>query len=104
MIRLDCPTEFLTEVHGLRSFLSGPGNIVSSITFVTNKSTYGPFGKTKPSSDDSDFEFRLGSGGDDSINGFHGTINSYYGHVASIGIYLQISTPAPRPNVKLLHF
>ncbi|CAH9077874.1 unnamed protein product [Cuscuta epithymum] len=76
MIRLDCPTEFLTEVHGFRSIAFGSGSDeLSSITFVTNKSTYGPFGKSNPSSGDSDFKFRLRSRGD-SINGFHGTINN----------------------------
>ncbi|VFQ60057.1 unnamed protein product [Cuscuta campestris] len=96
MIKLDYPTESLTMVHG--SYNVWHDNLaqnVSSITFVTNKATYGPFGlqvQPKPNSTGPlFFKFRLGSQAD-WINGFHGTVKN--GRVASIGIYLQTIAPA----------
>ncbi|CAH9122238.1 unnamed protein product [Cuscuta epithymum] len=99
MIRLGYPTEFLTAVHGYRTNNNG----VSSITFVTNKAKYGPFGDTEATPDndyDIAFKFRRSSAGD-SINGFHGTVNSH-GHIGSIGIYLHTATSAARPDSKPL--
>ncbi|CAH9071876.1 unnamed protein product [Cuscuta epithymum] len=94
MIRLDYPTEVLTEVHGFRwSTHVSWGYGLCSITFVTNKATYGPFGVKRSSLDDSVFKFQLGSEAD-SINGFHGTVNSH-GRIDSIGVYLQTTTACP---------
>ncbi|RAL43075.1 hypothetical protein DM860_009857 [Cuscuta australis] len=102
MIRLDYPAEFLTWVHGVyytgRSSYNYNDDVVcvSSITFETNKATYGPFGgiSSKPYHDSFVFDYRLGSG--DSINGFHGTVN----RDGFIGIYLQ---PQPHPAASPLH-
>ncbi|CAH9122241.1 unnamed protein product [Cuscuta epithymum] len=93
MIRLDYPTEVLTEVHGFRCSTHVSGYGLGSITFVTNKATYGPFGVKRSSLDDSVFKFQLGSEAD-SINGFHGTVN-YHGRIDSIGVYLQTTTARP---------
>nr|GMD02509.1 jacalin-related lectin 3 isoform X1 [Ipomoea batatas]GMD21536.1 jacalin-related lectin 3 isoform X1 [Ipomoea batatas] len=49
-IALDYPTEFLTAVRGYRDgsanlYSSSSSITIKSITFVTNKATYGPFGQ-----------------------------------------------------------
>ncbi|CAH9110928.1 unnamed protein product [Cuscuta epithymum] len=100
MIRLDYPTEVLIEVHGFRRFTYVSCGGLSSITFVTNRATYGPFGENRApsSSNDSIFKFRLGSEAD-SINGFHGTVDRY-GRLESLGVYLQTTISATRPDLK----
>ncbi|CAH9099554.1 unnamed protein product [Cuscuta europaea] len=105
-IKLDPPTEFLTQVHGVQRRCSLPANTiksyeVSSITFVTNKATYEPFGrKNSPSSGHTVFKFQLGSSADFiSMDGFHGTVNPF-GHIGSIGVYLQTTISAARPDLK----
>lgn len=44
-VKLDCPNEFLTKIHGYYGSLNQRGpNLVRSQSFESNKKTYGPFG------------------------------------------------------------
>lgn len=81
-IMLDYPTEFLTAVHGYRNSTN-----VTSLTFVTNKATYGPLGKDYSKSPLSDYSFDLPLGSEVGwFKGFHGTV--YNGYIGSIGVYM----------------
>ncbi|XP_031121595.1 myrosinase-binding protein 2-like isoform X2 [Ipomoea triloba] len=75
MILLDYPTEILTSVHGYRNAKN-----VTSITFVTNKAKYGPFGKVYSnnwSTNDDSFDLQLESKVG-LISGFHGQVELEY--------------------------
>jgi len=79
-VKLDCPDEFLTSVHGYYGSLDGWGPVfVRSLTFRSNKKTYGPFGVEQGTY----FSFPM-SGGE--IVGFHGKSGWY---LDAIGIYLK---------------
>ncbi|CAL0301685.1 unnamed protein product [Lupinus luteus] len=85
-IKLDFPNEFLTSINGYYGSLSqwGP-TIVRSLSFETNKKTYGPFGVEQGT------HFSLPVTGA-KIVGFHGR---YAWHLNSIGVYLK---PFQQPN------
>ncbi|XP_061968848.1 uncharacterized protein LOC133692143 isoform X2 [Populus nigra] len=79
-VKLDCPDEFLTSVHGYYGSLDGWGPVfVRSLTFRSNKKTYGPFGVEQGTY----FSFPMSGG---KIVGFHGKSGWY---LDAIGIYLK---------------
>lgn len=79
-VKLDCPDEFLTSVHGYYGSLDGWGPVfVRSLTFQSNKKTYGPFGVEQGTY----FSFPTSGG---KIVGFHGKSGWY---LDAIGIYLK---------------
>ncbi|XP_021727905.1 jacalin-related lectin 3-like [Chenopodium quinoa] len=82
-IVFDYPYEILTLITGLygSTILRGP-TVVKSLTFHTNKRSYGPFG------DPQGFSFSTGSLG--AIVGFHGR-NGYFVH--SLGVHVVESKP-----------
>uniref|UniRef100_M1DMM4 RTM1 protein n=1 Tax=Solanum tuberosum TaxID=4113 RepID=M1DMM4_SOLTU len=82
---LDYPSEFLIGIKG--TYYS---NGMRSITFVSNKGTYGPYGGVKPMVVDREFDFQIGN--DRSFGGFHGLKQKAY--VESIGLYLKPITPS----------
>lgn len=86
-IKLDYPSEFLTWIRGyyvdFRPIVIQPATYVTSITFGTNKATYGPFGSHE--SCDIEFDFKFGT--DASFGGFHGTTHIHY--LESIGVYIK---------------
>ncbi|XP_006354183.2 agglutinin alpha chain-like isoform X2 [Solanum tuberosum] len=95
IIKLDYPSEYLIGING-RHGISGTDRILKSITFVTNKNSYGPFPKNKPTymaSEDTEFNINALDYG--WLNGFHGTICGY--QLESFGVYIKpmpiITTP-----------
>lgn len=82
---LDYPSEFLTWVRG--AYL---GNFLRSITFGTNKSSYGPYGRNtvNPLAPYYTFSFQIGN--DRSFDGFHGTKTDTF--IESIGVYMKTIT------------
>lgn len=79
-IELDYPDEYLTSMSGNYGLL-GAYELVTSLTFQSNRSTYGPFGSGggKP------FSFTSGAG---KIVGFFGRSGIY---LDSIGAYIDPS-------------
>ncbi|KAK4736761.1 hypothetical protein R3W88_000458 [Solanum pinnatisectum] len=70
---LDYPSEFLTSIRGFHD-LESPDTFIylRSITFGTNKDTYGPYGmKTRVNYKLKEFNFEIGD--DCTFGGFHGT-------------------------------
>lgn len=81
-VTFDYPTEFLTSISG--SFRTSYGcTILNSISFGTNKGSYGPFGT--PSDKANKFTFQIGNY--PSFGGFHGS-KSRRG-IDSFGIYMK---------------
>ncbi|PHU21739.1 hypothetical protein BC332_06846 [Capsicum chinense] len=71
---LDYPSEFLTSISGsFHSFTNGAA--LSSITFGTNKGTYGPFGDPSSTST-KHFNFQIGN--QFSFGGFHGSLRQLH--------------------------
>lgn len=85
-VLFDYSSEFITSMSGYFKTL-GNSTYLNTITFGTNKSSYGPFGCTTTSTDDDllDFNFQLGN--HRLFGGFHGS-KAYYG-IESIGIYVK---------------
>ncbi|KAM3326635.1 inactive protein RESTRICTED TEV MOVEMENT 1-like [Capsicum chacoense] len=83
---LDYPSEFLTSISGSFHSVTN-GAALSSITFGTNKASYGPFGDPSSTST-KHFNFQIGN--QFSFGGFHGSVRS--GFINSIGIYIKTST------------
>ncbi|MCD9559707.1 hypothetical protein HAX54_017877 [Datura stramonium] len=100
IIKLDYPSEYVIGVNG-RHGMFGSERIVKSITFVTNKNSYGPFPKNKPTymgGEDTEFNINVLDHG--WINGFHGTI--FGGQLESIGVYIKpipITITPPRKEI-----
>ncbi|XLS64847.1 hypothetical protein HN51_024821 [Arachis hypogaea] len=88
-VKLDYPDEFLTSVHGYYGSLNqwGP-NFVRSLSFVSNKKSYGPFGVEQGT------HFSVSASGT-KIVGFHGKCDWY---LDAIGVYMK---PLKQPS-KLL--
>ncbi|XP_030446659.2 jacalin-related lectin 3 [Syzygium oleosum] len=79
-VKLDYPDEFLTSVHGHYGKLNEWGPVlVRSLTFVSNRKTYGPYGVEQGTY----FSFPATSG---KIVGFHGKAGWY---LDAIGVYLK---------------
>ncbi|KAG5569075.1 hypothetical protein H5410_058841 [Solanum commersonii] len=87
---LDYQSEFLTWISGFHDL--EPNNkwmYLRSITFGTNKGTYGPYGmKNAVNLKLKEFNFQIGD--DRSFGGFHGTKHGNY--IESIGLYLNTIT------------
>ncbi|XP_058211873.1 inactive protein RESTRICTED TEV MOVEMENT 1-like [Rhododendron vialii] len=97
-VELNYPSESIIGISGycssreeLRSVtLKGKGycstlcglQLVTSINFITNNATYGPFGC--PALDDTVFDFQIG--GHNKFCGFHGNFALY---LHSIGVYME---------------
>ncbi|XP_058001521.1 mannose/glucose-specific lectin isoform X2 [Hevea brasiliensis] len=79
-IKLDYPEEFLISLSGSYS-TNASSTIIQSLSFQSNKKTYGPFGSGK-----GNHEFSLSSIAYGKIIGFHGTCGDY---LHSIGVYLK---------------
>lgn len=92
-VRLSYPSEFLTGISGWH--VSG---IIRSLTFITNKRTYGPFGGVAGNIYSS-FEYKLGE--DNKFAGFHGTAGTYY--LNSIGVYMKPMTTLANVNNAKVH-
>ncbi|PHT38957.1 hypothetical protein CQW23_22530 [Capsicum baccatum] len=78
--------EFLTSTsvsYGALSMYDNPTKVLKTMKFSTNKSSYGPFGKS--SLDAKHFNFHVGN--PRLFAGFHGSINSF--GVESIGVYVK---------------
>ncbi|XP_060178955.1 inactive protein RESTRICTED TEV MOVEMENT 1-like [Lycium barbarum] len=91
-IVLDYPSEFLTSISGQFGLTYGY-SYLKTISFCTNKGSYGPFGST--ATDGSDF-FNFEIGNYRSFCGFHGT---GHGHgIGSIGVYVKPITTS------MIHF
>ena len=56
---------------------------MTSLTFTTNRDTYGPFGRKK----ESDTEFNFQTGDEPLFSGFHGSIDDR--GLRTIGIYVN---------------
>ncbi|KAK9911638.1 hypothetical protein M0R45_035534 [Rubus argutus] len=69
-VMLDYPDEFITSVCG--TYAAGPRSGIGSLTFQSNKNTYGPFGSKILKSRTFSIE-KQGS----KIVGFHGTVGTY---------------------------
>uniref|UniRef100_A0A0D9WIE5 Jacalin-type lectin domain-containing protein n=1 Tax=Leersia perrieri TaxID=77586 RepID=A0A0D9WIE5_9ORYZ len=83
-VKLDFPDEILLSVSGYYGSVCGTPVIIRSLTFQSNRSTYGPFG----TEDGTPFSLPVSSG---KIIGFHGRSGSY---LNSIGFYLkQVQVP-----------
>ncbi|XP_055813597.1 inactive protein RESTRICTED TEV MOVEMENT 1-like [Solanum dulcamara] len=81
-VTFDYPTEFLTSISG--SFRKSHGStILNSISFGTNKGSYGPFGT--PSDNANKFTFQIGNY--PSFGGFYGSKSSC--GIDSLGIYMK---------------
>lgn len=66
----------------------GLDRILKTITFVTNKNSYGPFPKNKPTYMASeDTEFNINALDHGWLNGFHGTICG--NQLESFGVYIK---------------
>lgn len=93
-IKLDYPNEFLTSIDGYHGSLNqrrGPV-FVRSLSFESNKKTYGPFGVEQGT------YFSLPVTGA-KIVGFHGR---YGWHLDAIGVYLK-SYQQPNPSKTLTY-
>ncbi|KAH7524141.1 hypothetical protein FEM48_Zijuj06G0087700 [Ziziphus jujuba var. spinosa] len=78
-VNLDCPNEFLTSIQGYYGRIIAWGPVLlRSLTFKSNKKTYGPFGNDEGTS----FSHTMNGG---KIVGFHGRSGWY---VDSIGVHL----------------
>ncbi|KAF5740802.1 hypothetical protein HS088_TW11G00881 [Tripterygium wilfordii] len=79
-VKLEYPGEFLTSIHGYYGRLNEWGPLfVRSITFESNRKTYGPFGAEQGTY----FSFPMTGG---KIVGFHGKSGWY---LDAIGVYLK---------------
>ncbi|KAJ6899587.1 hypothetical protein NC652_025903 [Populus alba x Populus x berolinensis] len=78
VVKLDYPHEFLKGISGQW----GGGN-VRSLTFTTNRGTYGPFG----SKEENSIEFDFQTGDEPLFAGLHGSFDN--DGLATIGIYVN---------------
>ncbi|XP_061347178.1 jacalin-related lectin 3-like [Gastrolobium bilobum] len=92
-VKLEFPDEFLTSIYGYYGSLNqwGP-NLVLSLSFESNKKTYGPFGVEQGT------HFSVPVTGA-KIVGFHGRCGWY---LDAIGVYLK-SLKQPNPSKTLVH-
>lgn len=89
------PSEFVTEVRGTMGPYSNPSNkCITSLRFVTNIASYGPFGK----GEGTPFHIPEQSN-NSSIVGFFGRGGWY---VDAIGAYINHDTENPKQKEKVL--
>jgi len=75
------PTEFILQVSGtIGPFELAPAGVITSLTFTTNASTYGPFGQVRGTS------FQVPVQGNGSIVAFFARAGWY---VDAFGIYVK---------------
>ncbi|XP_035823067.1 uncharacterized protein [Zea mays] len=79
-------SEFLTGVSGSIGTFNGHANVITSLTFVTNARSYGPFGRGRGTS------FHIPVQGNGCIVGFFGRSGRY---LNAIGVY---TAPKPEPK------
>ncbi|OIW02578.1 hypothetical protein TanjilG_24029 [Lupinus angustifolius] len=92
-VNLDYPEEFLTSIHGYQGSLTHWGaNFVRSLSFQSNKKTYGPFGVQQGT------QFSIPMTGV-KIVGFHGRCGWY---LDAIGVYVK-PLKQPNPHKTLAH-
>ncbi|KAL5713359.1 hypothetical protein ACHQM5_015442 [Ranunculus cassubicifolius] len=94
-IKLEFPDEFLIAISGHYGSVYdwGPIEFVRSLTFQSNRKTYGPYGTQQGNK----FSFSMNGG---KIVGFHGRSGWY---LDSIGVYLKsLPVPKPEPSKALL--
>ncbi|KAI5435160.1 jacalin-related lectin 3 isoform X1 [Lathyrus oleraceus] len=92
-VKLDYPDEFLTSIHGYHGSLNQWGNnLVRSLSFESNKKTYGPFGVEQGT------YFSVPTTGA-KIVGFHGKCGWY---LDAIGVYMK-SLKQPNSSKILAH-
>lgn len=92
-VKLDYPDEFLTSVHGHYGATNDRGSVfVRSLTFQSNRKTYGPFGVEQGTY----FSFPMTGG---KIVGFHGRCGWY---LDAIGIYLKSVVKKVSSNTKAM--
>ncbi|XP_009762933.1 inactive protein RESTRICTED TEV MOVEMENT 1-like [Nicotiana tabacum] len=84
-VDLDYPSEFLTSISGSVQLTMNGDSFLSSISFGTNKGSYGPIGKASAAGNIYHFNYQIGNGR--SIGGFHGS-KCRYG-IESIGVYVK---------------
>ncbi|TXG68434.1 hypothetical protein EZV62_003369 [Acer yangbiense] len=77
LIKLDWPKEYLTSISGTHHTFEKQ-HVIESLCFHTNRTKYGPFGRTKGSPFDLPFKDRV------SVIGFHGRACNY---INAIGVY-----------------
>ncbi|KAM3288872.1 hypothetical protein P3S67_022302 [Capsicum chacoense] len=94
-IRLDYPDEFLTSLHGYYGSLYERGEVfVRSLTFESNKRTYGPYGVQQGTY----FTLPISKG---KIVGFHGKSGWY---LDAIGAYIEpIQKSLPTTSHAIVH-
>nr|POE98423.1 isoform 3 of jacalin-related lectin 3 [Quercus suber] len=91
-VKLDCPDEFLTSIHGHYGCLNEWGPVfVRSLSFESNRKTYEPFGTEQGTY----FSFPMAGG---KIVGFHGKSGWY---LDAIGAYLKLVEKQYSSNVML---
>ncbi|KAF9619350.1 hypothetical protein IFM89_006537 [Coptis chinensis] len=92
-IKLDFPDEFLTSIAGHYGSINDWSPVlIRSLTFQSNRKTYGPFG----TQEGNQFSFSMNGG---KIVGFHGR-SSWY--LDSVGVYLKSLTAKPNLSSKAL--
>ncbi|XP_024191810.1 jacalin-related lectin 3 [Rosa chinensis] len=82
-IKLDYPYEYLISVHGRYCKFWPLTTVISSLTFRSNKKSYGPYGNE----DQHDKSFSIQAPGN-MIVGFHGRASGFKG-IRAIGAYLK---------------
>ncbi|KAL8486125.1 hypothetical protein ACS0TY_023008 [Phlomoides rotata] len=85
-VKLDYPAEYITWIRGYTSTKNYYGSGLCSVTFGTNLSEYGPFGKY-PAGEHQEFSVKLGV---NRFFGFHGNFND--GFMSSLGVYMKLNT------------
>ncbi|KAI8561825.1 hypothetical protein RHMOL_Rhmol04G0371600 [Rhododendron molle] len=92
-VELNYPSEPITGISGYCGNRDGVRwRCVTSISFITNEATYGPFGYHAPG--DTAFDFQIG--GHNKFCGFHGTSDI---HLYSIGVYMKPMTTLSNVNI-----
>ncbi|KAI8561824.1 hypothetical protein RHMOL_Rhmol04G0371500 [Rhododendron molle] len=91
LVKFNYPSELITGIKGTYGNRGGVGS-VNSISFTTNKATYGRFGYH--ANGDTEFDFQIG--GHNKFCGFHGTSDLY---LHSIGFYMEPMTTLSDVNV-----
>ncbi|XP_058210211.1 inactive protein RESTRICTED TEV MOVEMENT 1-like [Rhododendron vialii] len=92
-VELNYPSELITGISGYCGNRDAVRcQFVTSISFITNKATYGPFGY--PAQGDNAFDFQIGR--HNKFCGFHGTSNVY---LYSIGLYMKPMTTLCNVNI-----
>ncbi|KAL4592408.1 hypothetical protein LXL04_005401 [Taraxacum kok-saghyz] len=85
-VGFDYPSEYLVSVSGRHSDYNGD---LASITFGTNKRTYGPFGSIRDPFNADLYSFAYYFSPKTSFGGFHGCVSGSSSSNLSIGVYIR---------------